>query len=166
MSPIRSREKEWVGFLGLTFLAVLFGFSFSSYGQDLIEVSNLLRVDFGSEKVSLDCLTRKVSRSMEVTLTNISGKTIVSPLYAVHEETGAHRFQMEEVSESASRKDSPRKGYYDLRSHVSNGRMRPGERVVFQIKVAKAPSERDPADLSADLHELRKRLRFFAQEIR
>jgi hypothetical protein len=115
----------------LTFLTILFWFlPLLTHGAELEDLGASLRVTTANESSSLNSLTRMITSTADVTLTNISEKPFTVPLHAVINISVAG-VQMPEALGGVG--IAPyEKYYYDLSGQIPGGVMPPGGSVTFR----------------------------------
>ena len=139
----------------LTFLTILFWFlPLLTHGAELEDLGAYLRVTTANESSSLNSLTRMITSTADVTLTNISEKTFTVPLHAVINISVAG-VQMPEALGGVGIAPYG-KYYYDMSGKLPGGLLPPGAKVTFGVKFVRPATVRftytaNPYGLTASL---------------
>ncbi len=98
-------------------------------GAAMEAVTSLVKVTTANERSNLDSRTRLITSSADITITNISPRTILAPLHAVIDPSSSGVQMPGALGGPLS---SPyNKYYYDLSGKLTNAELTPGKQVSF-----------------------------------
>ena len=118
--------------LGLLFISLFLG---EAVHSEPVDVSSSITVTTANENSVLDRLTRMITSTADITLTNSSGESVASPLNAVIEvlDTDYSNVTMPDAL-GGEGTDPYGKYYFDLSGKLSGGILSPGQSVTFEVK--------------------------------
>jgi large repetitive protein len=108
--------------------------------QEIQEVSRFVRIDTTHERTRLDRVSREITSTVDVTLTNVSNAVLSAPLRATLD------LDLEGISMPGA-SGGPNEGpgssyYYDLTHLLPGGILAPGEKISFQAVFVRNAQQR------------------------